>query len=190
MSVRDGTERLSFAEAIKRGVELLRDGIEYPVLQKYPFHYLNRGFYDRQVKRYLDLFDKKNMMFILFEDDFIKNRKETFGRLLRFLEVDDVEINTNIQSYSAANWRSKKLNAVMNTANPVNRLARSLIPSRGLRMNVKYLLTKLNKRRTGDKSELEPVREYLIDDVFKESIANLEAIIGRDLSTWKVNTNE
>ena len=59
------------------------------------YHYIEKGYYSVQLKRYFDLFSEKNIKIYLFED-VVKNTKETLKDIFKFLEVDEnVEIDTS-----------------------------------------------------------------------------------------------
>ena len=55
--------------------------------------YLERGFYAKQIKKYLKYFDKNNIM-ILISEDFRKNRDERMKDVFKFLGVKPVELKT------------------------------------------------------------------------------------------------
>ncbi len=69
--------------------------IELLELQKKTYNlsrnFIDRSFYNVQIKRYLKLFDKKNMFFIHFEEDFIQNRAQTIKNVFKFLQVNEKE---------------------------------------------------------------------------------------------------
>ena len=163
--------------------------LELMELQKKTYNlnhdFMDRSFYDVQIKRYLKLFDKKNMFFIHFEEDFIQNREQTIKNVFKFLQVNEKEkIGVNIKSTPGVASKSKKANEILNTAHPINKFAKKIIPSKKLRTNIKYFFTKINQKPTADKSELEAMRPFLINEIYKDSILNLEKLINRDLSSW------
>ncbi len=148
-------------------------------------NYINRGFYDFQINRYIELFDRRNMFIMLFEEDFLQNREQIINNLFKFLQVNENEIvGVNIKSTPGKASKSNNADKILNTSHPINQLAKKLIPSKKLRTNIKYFFTKLNQKPTANKSELEEMRPFLINEVYKESILNLEKIIDRDLSSW------
>jgi len=76
MSYRRGYE----TETFERAIELEQKRIKIDEFHKIHFSYIDRGFYAKQIKRYLKLFPKENMLFIIFEEDFLKNRKKQLNR--------------------------------------------------------------------------------------------------------------
>jgi len=104
MRVGRGFEKKSFNEVIKIEINELNKKT-----YKLEHNYINRGFYDVQIKRFLDIFERKNMFFIHFEEDFLQNREQTIKNLFNFLEVDENQtIGVNIKSTPGVNSKSKK----------------------------------------------------------------------------------
>ena len=70
MNVRRGWETLSFAEAMDREEERLHEARPlWPQNKEWSrFSYADRGFYCRQVKRYLEFFPRENMFFLLSDE--------------------------------------------------------------------------------------------------------------------------
>jgi hypothetical protein len=49
---------------------------------------IEKGFYERELRRYLDLFDRDQLLIFLFEDDILQSPRETLRRLYEFVGVD------------------------------------------------------------------------------------------------------
>lgn len=175
-----GLDNRSFKEAVDNENKSKNNLQNYPV----KIHYINRGFYDVQVERYRKYFDQEKMLVLLFEEDILKNRKKTFKKIFKFLEVDDYDLFTDIDSKPAAKWRSDKINYLLNTPNIINQSVKKLLPQRNIRMMIKHKLIKVNTKKMANRKEFKELRKHLIDNVYKESILNLEKILNRDLSVW------
>lgn len=173
-------EKYKFKKAILNDLSRIKNNIEYQV----DWQYINKGFYFKQINRFLKFFPKENMFFIIFEDDFLNNRKETFSKLYKFLGVDYQDIPLNIKITPQTKLKSDKADKILNTAHPINQLAKKLIPSKKIRTNIKYFFTNLNQKPTADKIELDEMKPYLINEIYKTSILELETLIDRDLSSW------
>lgn len=182
MRVGRGGETMSFKQAIELELkELKKDNYTLK------HDYIHRSFYDEQIERYLKIFDKKNMLFIHFEQDFLRNREKTIRKIFEFLELNpDEKIGVNIKSTPGVKSKSERLDTILNTAHPINQFAKKIIPSKKLRTNIKYFFTKINQKPAAKISELEQMRPFLINEIYKKSILNLEKIIDRDLSGWLV----
>jgi hypothetical protein len=161
-------------------LERIKTKADYPV----DWQYINKGFYDIQIKRYLKYFPIENMLFILFEEDFLQNRNQTFEKIYNFLGVEHEDISVNVKITPQTKFKSNKADQILNTAHPINQFAKKLIPSKKLRTDIKYFFTKLNQKPNADKAELEAMRPFLINEVYNDSILELEALIKRDLSAW------
>ena len=177
MNIQRNNEQNSFKEAVEIDLERIKKKDDYDVV----FHYIKRGFYDEQIKRFYKFFDKKNMLFLLFKEDTLKNREESFKKIYEFIGVDTLDIPVNVKITPNVTFKSEKTDKILNTAHPINQFAKKLIK---LRTNIKYFFTKINQKPTANKSELEEIRPFLINEIYKESILNLEKLIDRDLSSW------
>jgi len=65
MNIVRNNETKTFKDAVENDLKKIKNKEEYPVV----FHYIKRGLYDEQIKRFLNYFSKDNMLFLLFEDD-------------------------------------------------------------------------------------------------------------------------
>jgi len=180
MCIHRNTESQSFADAVDLNIELLKSG----QIARAEKHYINRGFYDEQVERYLKYFPIENMLFLLFEEDLVDNRKETFFRIYDFLGVKRINISPNVKSLSSGETRSETMDGVLNSQHLLNRIAKAIIPSPNLRTNIKFYLNKLNKKKQESQSEVSNIKAGLINNVYKTHILKLQDLIGRDLGSW------
>jgi hypothetical protein len=178
MSVKQKHEIYSFKKAI--ALEPKRRAEKYPPV----FHYINRGFYDVQVQRLLQYFKKENMMFLVFEKDIVKNQKITISNILEFLDIESFEFDKDIKANPAEKMRSRKLYNTLYSKNLFTTIGKAIIPNKDAREKVRGVFARMNTKKYGKKKELDSLRRYLIDDVYKQSILNLENIIDRDLSLW------
>ncbi|MBK9731737.1 MAG: sulfotransferase domain-containing protein [Chitinophagaceae bacterium] len=179
MSKRKGFEELSFDEAI--ATEAVR--LKANPSQKFNFSYLTRGYYTEQVNRFKKYFKEENMLFLVFEDDFIKNRNETFNRIQDFLGVKRAALNLQIKSNEAAVPRNKAVHELTRKKNPVRNVLGMLLPS-GAKKWLQRFIAKKNSATT-ENAKLDKQKEkQLIDKFFINDIHQLEKLIHRDLSTW------
>lgn len=77
-------EDLSFEEALARE-EVRGAAGRY---QRMRYGYLDRGYYGRQVQRYLALFPRDAFLFLVYEQDIVKDQQHALRRLFSFLGVD------------------------------------------------------------------------------------------------------
>jgi len=97
-----GNEKLSFEEAIIAEP----DRLNQDMLTISRFSYMDRGYYSKQVERYLQYFPKENMHFIIFEE-FVKDMAGHTAELLDFMGVDQLELDYSIRSNKQAEQKSK-----------------------------------------------------------------------------------
>ncbi len=174
-------EKNSFKNAIKLDEIRIKNKEEYHIA----FHYIKKGFYNKQVERYLKYFPKKNMLFLLYETDIMLNTKKTYEKIQKFLGVEYQDLYLNIKTVPGQKRRNKFVDNLINTPNSFNQLAKKLLPSKKIRVKVKSIISNNNKIPINvDYSELEKLRPYLINVLYKESILELEEIIDRNLSVW------
>ncbi len=95
----NGREKLSFHEAIKKETKRSRNFLPY---QNRRSSYTDRGFYTVQIKTAWKFFDKKNILFIKY-DDFCNDPNSIFKSIFEFLKISQVEIKSKYvgkQSYA------------------------------------------------------------------------------------------
>jgi len=107
---RSGYERASFADAIEQGLK------EEQATGRTNCEYLGKGRYAEQVRRYLEIFPRERMLFLLFED-FIRDPKQALLPVLDFIDVTpkvgiDTQLHQNpgyLPRNASLAWYSKKL---------------------------------------------------------------------------------
>lgn len=84
MELMTGKETLAFEDAINlEPVRLTRSFHE-----RYRFSYVDRGFYMKQIEKFLPLFPMENMLF-LFSEELYRFPEKTFQRICQFLKIDE-----------------------------------------------------------------------------------------------------
>lgn len=157
------------------------------------YSYVNRGFYAKQISRYLEFFPRDNMKFIIFED-FLRN-KETIIREL-FNEVncnfDLLPKNAlNIKAFSTGKPRSRLLSNFIYKPKPLPQLIKNWIKNamggeRIYKLTVKAM--ELNQKDfTNNENKIDESLKKTLINVYMEDIKKLEGIIQRDLSQWYKN---
>jgi len=181
MSYRRGYETETFEKAIELEAERIKIDESY----KNHFSYIDRGFYAKQIKRYLKFFLRGNMFFIIFEEDFLNNRENTICSLLSFLNVDiNFKLHLNIKSNPCSLPRLKVLRDFIYKPNYVKKIGRVLIPNKKLREKILTTLDKLNQKTIKPPKLDENLRKRLLFTYFIDDIRELEDIIERSLKIW------
>jgi hypothetical protein len=176
--VRDAREPLGdFAEALRD--EERRIGENWGPL----WHYKRRGLYSAQVKRYLDLFDRRQLAVYLY-DDFQSDAGAVLKDIFRFLGVDETFVpNTSLRYNVSGIPRSRAIHALIMKPNVVTSLVGPLVPER-LRWRIKLPVANWNLAKPPISAEA----RRLLAPEFKEDILRLQKLIGRDLTAWLRST--
>ncbi|RMD62244.1 hypothetical protein D6833_07165, partial [Candidatus Parcubacteria bacterium] len=173
--VQRGTIHLPFDEAIRRHKDLL----------------LDRSAYFTQVKRYLDLFPRRQVH-ILFYDALQRNAVEFLTTFERLLGVDEfIPPDVHQRSYVTGEVRFKAVNAFLSRLRffaHKNRL--TFLLDWGRRTGIAWALESLRQRnkrqaRPSQTMEMDPKTRAYLQEYFSEDVQRLEALLGTDLSAWK-----
>ena len=138
--------------------------------------------YTEQLKRYFDVFPRKQMHVILY-DDFKKDPALTYRELLRFLEVDDAfqpdfdVVNASKRTKSRAFQRM-----LQKPPRVISAVTHGLLsPEQRFRWGRR--LGALNSARF-QRSSLRPDAHKVLLAQFKDEIERLSLLLDRDLSSW------
>jgi hypothetical protein len=171
--IRHGRESLSFEESLLAEEERIAQGWE-PI-----WHYQRVGFYAEQVKSFLDVFDREQTRFYLY-NDFLKDPYGVLTEIYKFLGVDpgfvaDTSVKPNVTGVP----RSRLLGRLVFQPNPLKATARILIPKQ-----LRYELSQKLGQRLLVKPSLGPAVRAKLLRRFRPDILDLQDLIGRDLSAW------
>jgi len=182
MSYRRGFELKSFEDAIIAEHDRLKACSKHNI---WHFSYVDRGFYYKQIKRYLKFFNLSQMKFILFED-FIKDQGKFIKDILDFLELDPVQIDLNnlkIKSNVSGLPKSLLLSKIHGQPLKIKKVVKTIFPFRDIRWKIYPLIEKWNISNQRPPQINPETRKNLINK-FKEDIKQLEELIQEDLSHW------
>ena len=173
---RDGQEPLAdFAAAL--------DAEEKRIAQGWwvRYHYRHRGYYARQLRPYLELFPRRQMLILLY-DDLVADCQEFLKKICSFLGIDENYIfdTAERQNVTVGIPRTFVLRRILRWVGPAkHRILRAVPPKL-----MATLYPALSKLIWAPKPEFRPaVRAQLVSE-FKPDILELQKIIGRDLSAW------
>ncbi|MCS6991196.1 MAG: sulfotransferase domain-containing protein [Chitinophagales bacterium] len=179
MSRRRGWETLSFSEALRAEPQRLKQDPEH----RLRFSYLARGFYASQVERFLRSFPRSHLLFLIMEEDFIRNREKTFHRIQEFLNVPVRKLNLDIRRNEAADVRFSWLQQLVRARGWLRSAAATLLPRR-LRRRLHQAAEQWFTAPARDPHLSTELTLQLIHQYFLEDIHRLETLIDRDLSCW------
>lgn len=141
--------------------------------------YLRGGFYAQMLEQYYDRFDRRQIRVYVF-DDLMSRPDELLEDLFGFLGVDprfrpDMSQRLNVSGVI----KNPMLRFAWTRTQHVKRAMR-LFLTRPVRQRISRFFTGLEKERLPFPPEQ---REWLLD-LYREDIAQLQNLIGRDLSAW------
>lgn len=145
------------------------------------FHYRHRGYYARQLKRFLEMFPREQLLILVY-DDMVADCPGLLKRICAFLGVDES------RSFDTTEWdnvtrgipRGRLTRRALRSAGPAAALMRAILPAR-MRASLYHTISTVIMN---PKPGFEPrVREQLVSQ-FKPDILELQKIIDRDLSPW------
>ena len=138
---------------------------------------LESGFYTKSINRFQEIFGKKNVKIIIFED-YIKNTTENLNSILNFLGIQD---KIEFEEQSKGSYRV-----------PKNLLSKTLLNNKKFRKISTILIPTVMRQKLGDKyflkqekkpQMLENERNYL-KELYKNEVTDLEKFLGKKLP-WK-----
>lgn len=148
--------------------------------------YIEKGFYYKQLSKYLQFFSRKQILVVLF-DEIVKEPLEVLKRIYGFVGVDDTFIPKT--ALKKSNYAKKA--RFKNIVHFMDDFIRFMVHAKmtfvvkalkALRLNKLFLkmgTSRLSYPKMGDETRAW-LKEKFIDDIEK-----LEKLIDRDLSSWK-----
>jgi hypothetical protein len=148
------------------------------------FQYFEAGKYFEQVKRYMEIFPKEQLMFILF-DDFKKQTELIYDQAISFLNIDK-KFRPDFKKHNESKtiryrWLQKWM-----TEPPewTKKAARKILPHESkARIALLNSLWQMNARRQ-QRIELSGETIQLLKNEFREDVNKLSTLLQRDLTHW------
>lgn len=172
---RDLREPLSFEEAIDAEEQRLKDSWHFD------YAYVDKGFYYKQVKAYLDNFKHVK---ILFYDTLEKNPDKLLDDVYTFLGVERAESGKMIKRNQSGEMKVKWFKQIITTRkNPILNFFRKLMSrdtKKRLRNWIKDKLLRYNLKKT----EMLPETRKKLIALYQDDIKLLQNLVDKDLSDW------
>ena len=178
-------EDLSFEDAILAEQAWFHTHPSIPVMPLEQRRYLYYGHYAQFLKPFLACFPRESFLFLLTED-LGKDFKGTARKIYEFIGVDPDFAVQRVVANEAEQFRFRRLaKSLRQSGDPFRRVARSLLQifPASLRMRWKADLIQANKAAKGY-VPLDAVLRRQLNPLYREEIAELGEMIGRDLSHW------
>ena len=179
--VAEGIEPLSFEQAIEAEKTRLNDPeLEYS--GSVSFQYLDSGLYTKQIESYLKYFNKRQFLFVLF-DDLSSNPQSVLNEVCDFLEISRFNILPEIRKTNASNMpRSQRLHTFLRGSGRVKHFVGGLLPST-LKYKVMEILIDANKRSVRYPEMCVETKDKL-KKYFSADLIALEEMTGKSLENW------
>jgi len=141
-------------------------------------HYIRRGLYYEQVKRYFSLFDRQQIRLYLNED--LKTAPSGLMKdIFKFLEIDETfSPDTSFRPNVSGVPKNKLLHRFLGKSNPIRMLLEPYAPDRLRKAMITFKGNNLSQPPLPDE-----IRQELIP-MFREDILKLQDLLQRDLTAW------
>lgn len=142
-------------------------------------HYIKRGLYYDQVKRYLDTFDPSQIK-IYLNEDLQADPQMLLSDIFEFLEIDNTfKPDTSYRPNVSGIPKNKILHSLLGQSSLIRKVVEPIASPELRKLAIKLKGSNLARPPLN----LE-IRHKIIQDFFVEDILKLQDLIGRDLSTW------
>jgi len=165
----NGDETLSFEDALAAESFRATQGRSIHGISSY----VERGLYSEQIKRYLNFFDRSQLLFLITEE-YKKNPENTLQKATKFLGVQ-----CNPEFLKKAKNIKKNVSRMPRSAR-LHKLVPPLLKSFYLAGRI---LRKINLRK-GSYPPMHPETQLYLREKFKDSNAELEDVLGKKLEMW------
>lgn len=168
-AIRGGYEDLTFEKAFH---QYLQTGDKSSEFYK---HVIEPGFYYESVKKFQEIFGKKQVCIVIFEE-YIKDTKKTVKNILKFLEIE-AELPDNVdEAYNAYSEPLGKFGTSIVKNSLINKFAKKVL-NKSKRQKILRSVT--NKK--GKKPKMIDEDRRLLKKIYKNDIQKLMELIGYDL---------
>ncbi|HET8886889.1 MAG TPA: sulfotransferase domain-containing protein, partial [Salinimicrobium sp.] len=139
--------------------------------------YIEIGLYFEQIKRYMDVFPKRNIL-ILNYDDFKANSNDVLKTITQFLGVAPFSIQESSHRKNVAKIPKNRLSYLMIQSNYLKKFGKVLLNDK-LVKNLKNLL--LTEKGI---APITPFDRLELKQFFEEDLKNTQKLTGHNLSSW------
>ncbi|MFN3939869.1 MAG: sulfotransferase domain-containing protein, partial [Chitinophagales bacterium] len=145
------------------------------------YAYKQRSLYCQQLDSYFRHFPKQNFLFLIFEEDIVKNLDQTVRRVQQFLDLPYESLMTNVHSNEAFEARNEVVRDLVRKPNFAKKIFKLIMPSGQIRKKLRSFLIQKNAQAVSA-PKLDPeVRSRLYNEMFKEDIEQTELLINKKL---------
>ena len=147
------------------------------------WHYRSMGLYGKQLQRYFSLFNKEQILCLIYED-FLKYPENTLKSICEFLGVNSSHNFDSEAKYNKSGIpRFQFLHQILIRPNLLKKVLKNFLPKE-LRTHLREKLINLNLNSQDSLSSEQIQHLY---PYFEKDINRTELLINRDLDHWKPN---
>jgi hypothetical protein len=154
--------------------------------------YVNRTRYFVQIKPYLDLFSKEQILLLTLEE-FIESKNEFLIKIADFLNISDSELLTSSCLHENRSVGSTKDNISIDNFLKKNQYVQSskIFFPESIRKKIYVNLQKIVARKITEKPQISIEFKQVIQSLLMLDIIKIEDLLGRKLTEWKsINFNQ
>lgn len=180
MDIRAGKQSLPFMEALRRDLQTEQKAWSLPGL------YLDLGFYAKQLRRYLEVFDSAQIKTYLYED-LREDPIALLESIMEFLEIDPgyaSSIRTDVQYNKYSVSRSTLARSIATSqiykSPQLTALRAKIIPNTQIRARIRESLF----YKEGSKASMDAEARRFLVETYRTDVQDLQNLIGRELGYW------
>lgn len=155
-----------------------------------PSRYRDVVDFSRQLDRIWQYYPREQVHIILFED-LVRDTPDTFGRLLKFLDLDN-DHAVDFRRYNEnKGWKNENIGRLLSRPPQFVRKLASLYKSVTGTTQIPLRRTLMEANQTkSERAPLSPAFRRELTEYFSDEIDRLSVLIGRDLSHWKTTNRD
>lgn len=162
-----------FAQALQEEVSRMRNNWWWG------FYYVDAGFYYRQLRRYFEIFEASQIKIYVYED-LKANSTEVLSDIFQFLGVDETFVpDTSIQHNVTGVPKNRLWHQFLRNPGPIRNFGKLMLPAK---LRTRLIVNLKNRNLAKPKLPLALKRE--LSQIYRDDILKLQALIGKDLSSW------
>jgi hypothetical protein len=180
MTLRRGVEPLSFEEAIDQEETRIAAGYR----ERMHYSYVGRGFYYRQIRRFLEYAEPSQFLFLRAEE-LRHDPQDCLRRVYRHLGVDETLEPANVREeyHSARVPRSLAWLHWVQRESAAKKLIRRAIPWKETRHRLRRMLLEANES-AAIRLEMSEASRNRLADTYRDENRMLAELLGWDLKEW------
>lgn len=144
---------------------------------------IENGLYYKHINKYVELFERNNMFFIIFED-FIINKPIIIKKISEFLNIKDTfQFDYNIKINKSGEVRYKFINKLAFGNYNMKVILKRLIPIK-FRIKLRSIIMDNNIKNIKSNFEINSELKQKLINYYKDDVLKLETQLNLDIAKW------